>query len=224
VLRKLAFPQIAPPAIFPVRTDTCASVLAGTPAGYSSRICSFPTRKPATQPPVLVPQGTVRACRSSECQPIQLSKNLHPEPVRAPSHAAQPQVAVALPRFCFFSSGGTYRFACANSPSSSASSPEIKKPGVERRVKPRLGRGFTRCSTLFYPVFVANLTWDLQWHRLALNVAKCASACGPTRKLDYAPGTSRPLSGQSGSIATFPQTSSPLPNFLALFFLSSPSL
>jgi hypothetical protein len=83
-LRKLAFPQIAPPAI-PRSAHLFLSVLARTPAGYSSRICSFPTRKPATQSPVLVPQGTVRACRSSECQPIQLSKNLHPEPVRAPS-------------------------------------------------------------------------------------------------------------------------------------------
>jgi len=84
VLRKLAFPQIAPPAI-PRSAHLFLSVLARTPAGYSSRICSFPTRKPATQPPLLVPQGAVRACRSSECQPIQLSKNLHPEPVRAPS-------------------------------------------------------------------------------------------------------------------------------------------
>src|SRR5713226_4086124 len=56
------------------------SVLARTPAGYSSRICSFPTRKPLART-----NSSVRAVRSSECQPIQLSKNLHPEPVRAPS-------------------------------------------------------------------------------------------------------------------------------------------
>jgi hypothetical protein len=85
-LRKLAFHKLLrPPSPRSAHLFLFLSVLARTPAGYSSRICSFPTRKPATQPPVLVPQGTVRACRSSECQPIQLSKNLHPEPVRAPS-------------------------------------------------------------------------------------------------------------------------------------------
>jgi len=79
VLRKLAFPQIAPPAISR-SAHLLLSVLARTPAGYSSRICSFPTRKPLART-----NSSVRAVCSSECQPIQLSKNLYPEPVRAPS-------------------------------------------------------------------------------------------------------------------------------------------
>ena len=106
-LRKLAFPQIAPPAI-PRSAHLFLSVLARTPAGYSSRICSFPTRK-------LVKQSARRNASLFSCQrTFTLSLSGHPLLV------AQPQVAVALPRFCFFSSGGTYRLACANSPSSSA--------------------------------------------------------------------------------------------------------
>src|SRR5712692_4501062 len=105
------------------------SVLARTPAGYSSRICSFPTRKPATQPPLftlsrfregLVPQGAVRAAARRNASLFSCQRTFTLSLSRHPLLVAQPQVAVALPRFCFFSSGGTYRLACANSPSSSA--------------------------------------------------------------------------------------------------------
>jgi len=93
VLRKLAFPQIAPPAIPPARTliPKCARQDSGGLLEQNLQLSDSQTSGTAILFTLsrfregLVPQGTVRACRSSECQPIQLSKNLHPEPVRGPS-------------------------------------------------------------------------------------------------------------------------------------------
>jgi len=78
VLRKLAFPQIAPPAISLVRTriPKCARQDSGGLLEQNLQLSDSQTSATAT--------GCAH-CRSSECQPIQLSKNLHPEPVRAPS-------------------------------------------------------------------------------------------------------------------------------------------
>src|SRR5712692_4408843 len=77
---------LRPPSPRPAQTHS--SVLAGTPAGYSSRICSFPTRK-------LVKQSACRNASLFSCQrTFTLSLSGHPLLV------AQPHVAVALPRFC----------------------------------------------------------------------------------------------------------------------------
>jgi len=72
--------------------------------------------------------------RRTRCQPIQLSKSDVPGFTRAPhSRWEGPQ----------------------------KKRPQNKKPGVERRAKlPHCG-SFARCSTDFYPVFVADLTRDL---------------------------------------------------------------
>src|SRR5712692_55047 len=83
-LRKLAFPQIAPPAISPARTDTlvCARRDSGGLLEQNLQLSDSHTSGTAAR---ACSAGDRARCRSSECQPIQLSKNLHPEPVRAPS-------------------------------------------------------------------------------------------------------------------------------------------
>jgi hypothetical protein len=71
--------------------------------------------------------------RNMHCQPIQLSKSDAPGFTKAP-HARWGEPLKKRP--------------------------QNKKPGVERRAKLPHNGSFARCSTDFYPVFVADLTRD----------------------------------------------------------------
>jgi hypothetical protein len=72
--------------------------------------------------------------RNMHCQPIQLSKSDAPGFIKA-FHARWKEPLKTRP--------------------------QNKKPGVERRAKLPHSGSFARCSTDFYPVFVADLTRDL---------------------------------------------------------------